>query len=127
MSSVRTHDLTIRFTIVWQDDPDWPYVATLESVEPRGFSTIVEEGYTKTEKIECAHCSKTTGRYLCDACATAEAITCQGPEGWIADAGIEINRPGVLTIEGFSVWHIYDQDDWESDFEAEEFQWGYFQ
>ena len=86
MTTGRTKDLTFAFTVERQDDEGWPWVATVESIEPR-------------DPENCGRCSVAgyiSGGSLCDACSARESMDCMGPEDWLEHAGIKLDREGTL-------------------------------
>lgn len=102
MSTSRTSDLTLKFTIARQDDEGWPWVAELISIEPRGTGLDWKRmpslgGFSETivrcDPVSCNRCSKDQARpggRICDACAVEESIACTGAEEWLLHCDLPI-------------------------------------
>lgn len=137
MSTSRSADLTLTFSVGRQDDDGWPWVIGLEKVEPRGTGLEVPCG--------CANETTNFGSKICEACAVELSIEQLGEEQWLLDAcdlpivtepmpddnrfhrpacvGRIIDQEGTLTVKGHMTWSgpssTYD-DDYEEMFVVDE-------
>lgn len=116
MSTGRTVDLTFTFVVKREDDYEWPWDITLKSIEPRNPDV-------------CGQCSDygyVPGKPLCDACGAEESIDCGGPEDWLKNSGIDINKEGTLVVNAYiQWWHISgpDGDDWDDEVHVNWSRW----
>lgn len=90
-------DLELIFKIVRQDDEGWPWIITLNKIEPRGtgLDKIFDSNFNLFSAIQpqkkCGICAtkvgdmyeQNPGLRVCDACAVEEWIANCGSEEWL--------------------------------------------
>ena len=133
----RSIDLELRFLVKQDPDEDGSVrVVELESISPRGvfqkpdsrmlsqqiFFAVKPEDATCDE---CGACEEVSG-YRCDACWAEESIHAGGTDGFLRDAGVKIDRDGVLIVRGhMECWSSSgpDGDDWDESFRVGGVEW----
>lgn len=130
MGSGRSGPVTLRFFIRRDGDDLW---AELQDAQPRG--AFGGSAKKPGRDYVCGRCHPSDAwyarvasddpfvggpgsRFLCDACAVEETISCVGAEDFLEEVGVEL-KPGEVIVRGHERWQVWNSPDGDDDDDVE--------